>query len=52
MSITMGGSSLPGKPMAMGLVPSMRSAPHKGATSLVELVMAQPIRSRSRAFRT
>ena len=32
--------------MAIGFVPSMRSAPQSGATSLVVLVIAQPIRSR------
>ena len=37
--------------MAMGLVPSILSAPHNGATSFVELVMAQPIRSLSSAFK-
>ena len=37
--------------MAIGLVPSIRSADQSGATSLVELVMAQPIMSRFRAWR-
>src|SRR6267143_92846 len=46
------GSSLPGRASAMGLGPSMRSAPHNGATSMVEFVIAQPIRSRSRALST
>jgi len=40
---------LAGETDGNGVSASMRSAPHKGATSLVELVMAQPIRSRSRA---
>ena len=47
MSMTIGGSSLPGKAIAIGLVPSIRSADPTGATSLVEFVMAQPMRSRS-----
>jgi hypothetical protein len=36
----------------MGFVPSMRSAPHSGATPRVLFVMAQPIRSRSSALIT
>jgi hypothetical protein len=51
MSMTMGGSFNPGNAMAMGLVPSILSAPHRGATSFVLLVMAQPMRSLSRAFK-
>jgi hypothetical protein len=51
-SITIGGSSRPGKAIAIGFVPSMRSAPQSGATSLVELVIDQPISSRSRARST
>src|SRR5438046_235282 len=38
--MTTGGSCRPGKATAMGLVPSIRSAPLSGATSLVELVIA------------
>ena len=41
---------LPGKAIAIGLVPSIRSAPQSGTTTLVALVMAQPIRSRFRAW--
>ena len=47
-----GADILPGNAMAMGLVPSMRSMPHSGVTKLVELVIDQPMRSRSSALRT
>ena len=41
----------PGNAMAIGFVPSIRSAPHSGATSLVVFVIAQPIKSASNAFK-
>ena len=50
MSMTMGGSFKPGNAMAIGFVPSILSAPQSGATSLVVLVIAQPIKSLSSAF--
>jgi hypothetical protein len=47
-STTSGGSAPHGNAIAIGLVPSMRSAPNSGATSLVEFVIAQPMCARSR----
>ena len=52
MSSTIGGSFRPGKPIAMGFVPSIRSAPPRGATPRLLLVIDQPIMSRSSAFNT
>jgi hypothetical protein len=44
MSITMG-DTVPGKAMAMGLVPKYLALPYKGATMAPLLVMEMPIMS-------
>ena len=52
MSMTIAGSCSPGNAMAIGFVPSIRSAPQSGATSLVVFVIDHPMRSRASASST